>query len=578
MSDAPRKTADWRDLAGRVTALVESGRPAEAERLLDGLLDDHRTPAGIWTLAGMVALRHGDAEAAVARLERAAALDPDNPDASYNLGVALLQTQSRDQAARCFREALARRPGHVPAATNLAELLTRAGEYEEAIRACRQALEKAADAGRLWLALGEALRRAGDLDAADEALTEAVRLLPDDPDALNRLGILRKVQGRAGDALACYRRALAAAPGRPAIHNNLGLALLAQDRPAAALDAFDKALELRPDWPEGLVNRGAALARVGRRAEAEEAARQAVRSAPDSPAALASLAAMLSGGREPERLAEAERLARRALELDSDLAGAQDTLGIVLLKRGRDEAAILAGRTAVAMAPEEPAYAEHLADNLARLERLAEAAGVLEDALERCPANTVLQRQLGIVRLRQGRPSEALALLEARLGAEPRDQRAIAHRAVALECLGRVAQARELLGLDRFIRAVEFRDVAPFESLAAFNRALAADIRAHPTLQWEPVGLAARGGALTGELLDAPTEAIRGPQPAPGHRRVDRRAAAGSRAPVPGRRATRLPPEHLGHPGAGTGRDQRPHSRRVLAQRCLLSRPARRHG
>lgn len=509
MSHPLRTASDWRELARQAGALVERGRLDEAERLVAAALDSASVPGGFWSLAGMVALRRGDTAAAVTRLERAADRNPESADAYYNLGVALLEAGRPDEARQRFKDALARRLDHVPAATNLAELLIREGNQSEAIGVCRETLARADDTGRLWLALAEALRQSGEPARAEEALAEAGQCLPGDPEVANRLGILRKSQGRLEEAVTCYRRALERAPDRAGIHNNLGLALLAQDRHPEALAAFDEALGLRPGWPEAMVNRAAALARMGRHADAEKAARRAVEAAPDSPAALAALAALLSGGREPERLAEAERLGRRALALDDALAGAHDTLGIVLMKRGRHEEAVEAGRQALAMAPREPAHAEHLADHLSRLEYLDEAARVLEGGLRNCPGDTVLKRQLGIVRLRQGVPAEALAMLDQRLADHPQDQRAIAHKAVALECLGRVQEARRLLGLDRFVRSVRPRDVAPFPDVAAFNRALAQDIRDHPTLQWEPVGLAARGGALTGELLEAPTEAIR---------------------------------------------------------------------
>lgn len=509
MNPPVRTAADWQELAGRARGLMERGQQDEAEQLLAAAIGNEDAPGGIWLLAGLVALRRGETAAAVTRLEQAAVRNPQSADNHYNLGVALLEAGRRDDAQQRFREALHRRPEHVPAATNLAEMLTRDGDWTEAIQLCRETLSRAGGAGRLWLALAEALRRAGELDRADEALAEAVRHLPGNPDVHNRLGILRKTQGRLHEAVACYRQALEAAPGRPGIHNNLGLALLADDAHRDALAAFDEALRLRPGWTEALVNRAAALARLGRPADAEATARRAVEAAPDNPAALAAMAALLSGGREPERLQEAERLARRALARDHTLAGAHDTLGIVLMKSGHREAAIEAGRAAVSMAPETPAHAEHLADHLARLERLEEASTVLETALGHCPGNTVLQRQLGIVRLCQGKTPEALELFDHRLRQDPQDQRAIAHKAVALERLGRVPAARRLLGLDRFVRRVRLHDVAPFPDLASFNQALVQDIHDHPTLQWEPVGLAARGGALTGELLDAPTEAIR---------------------------------------------------------------------
>jgi uncharacterized protein (TIGR02466 family) len=66
------------------------------------------------------------------------------------------------------------------------------------------------------------------------------------------------------------------------------------------------------------------------------------------------------------------------------------------------------------------------------------------------------------------------------------------------------------LGLDRFLSAQVLPVPAPFRDAVEFNAALAADIRRHSRLRFEPVGLAARGGYLTEDLLADPTPAIRG--------------------------------------------------------------------
>lgn len=498
------------ELLQRAARLLQQGRPSEAEDLIAPVLAEGRTSANLLTLGGMVAYRLNRTDLAIKRLQEAVERDPAHADAAYNLGVLLLQTGRVERAIESFREVMERRPEHVQAAANLAEALLASDQPEEAVRICRQALTHARRAGTLWLAMGEGLRRLDKLEEAETALREAKLILGATPDVLNRLGILRRVQGRIEEAESCYRRALEAQPDRAGIHNNLGLALLARGRAEDALAAFDRALVLRPAWAEARVNRSAALARLGRQEEALMSVREAVKDSPDDSAARAALAALLSSGRDPERLAESEHHARRALSVNDGLAGAWDTLGIVLMKRGRSEEAIEAGRRAVRLAPAEPEYAEHLADHLARADRLDQAARVLEEAMGAADDDTTtLERQLGIVRLRQGNAEDAVRRLDRRLSVAPQDQRAIAHKAVALECLGRVDEARDLLGIDRFIRRVLFQDMAPFESVEEFNRALSRDIREHPTLQWEPVGLAARGGALTGELLDNPTEAIR---------------------------------------------------------------------
>ena len=111
--------------------------------------------------------------------------------------------------------------------------------------------------------------------------------------------------------------------------------------------------------------------------------------------------------------------------------------------------------------------------------------------------------------LKRGRPEVAAAALASAIEFAPDDQDAIAQRGVALALSG-AADADAWLGLDRFLTAQTLPAPAPFRDLAEFNAALAADIRRHSRLRFEPVGLAARGGYLTDDLLADPTPAING--------------------------------------------------------------------
>jgi len=509
VNSSQRTMTEWRRLLGLAAERLSHDEAGEAERLLGPALADPAVPAPALTLAGVVAHRRGRPREAIERLQRAVTLAPGDAAARYNLAVVRHEVGEIEPAMEDLRRVLALEPAHVQAATNLAEWLLETDQPEAAETACRNVLNYLPDAPSPWLALGESLRRRGNHGAAERALRRAVALDAGSPAAHNRLGILLKSERRYEEALNCYRRALELVPGDARILNNKGLAALAAGRAEHALADFEAALETEPDFGEPRLNRCATLARLRRRVEAEEAIRDYLEDLPGSARGLAILAALLSSERDPDRLAEAERCVRRALAGRGDLAGAWDTLGVVLAKRGQMEASLDAGRRAVRLDPEHAGHAIHLADNLARAGKLDEAAEILQKALRHLPGDTELNRQLGIVLIRQGNYEHALSQLDARLSGHSQDQRAIAHRGVALQRLGRVAEAREYLGMDRFITAVRPQNLRPFPDLDAFNAALAADVRQHPTLQWEPVGLAASGGALTGELLSHPTEAIR---------------------------------------------------------------------
>lgn len=503
--DAP----NWRDLLACAAEHYRAGRAREADELLRPRLERGDAPPQALGLGAMLAHALGHLPRALALMERALAEAPQDAAMRYNHGVLLRESGRLADAEAAFRNVLDIDPGNVPAAVQLAEILNAAGRPEEAVTLCRQQLATSDADPLVHLALADGLRLTGEFDAAAAVLEGAAARWPGDPRVPSRLGILRRGQGRPNEAVQSYQASLALRPEHATTLGNLGLARLDLGQLEAALECFDRALELAPQAADTRLNRAAVLSRLGRRAEALDEARSVSAAHPRHAAAHAAVAAILSGDRDPDSLAEGETAARRALELDPAEAAAWDSLGIVLMKRGEEGGAFEAGRRAVELAPANVDYWLHLADNQARDGELAPALATLGAALARHPANAELHRQQGIALLRSGETDAALESLDRCLAQRPADQRAIAHKAVALARLGHLDAMNDLLGLDRFVRRVRFREVGPFASVEAFNRQLAADIRNHPTLRWEPVGLAATGGALTGELLDAPTDAIR---------------------------------------------------------------------
>ena len=74
-------------------------------------------------------------------------------------------------------------------------------------------------------------------------------------------------------------------------------------------------------------------------------------------------------------------------------------------------------------------------------------------------------------------------------------------KAVALWEAGEKDQARSLLDFDRLLRQEHSAPPANFANISAFNAALAAHVRNHPTLQAAPESYSMERGQSTGELL-----------------------------------------------------------------------------
>ena len=133
----------------------------------------------------------------------------------------------------------------------------------------------------------------------------------------------------------------------------------------------------------------------------------------------------------------------------------------------------------------------------------------LEQAVTLAPDRSQPNRQLGIAYLRAHKIEKAESALRTAYDLDDNDQRTIAHLGLALAGQGKHEEAEQLQGMQRFVTTVMLQPVAPYDSIEALNDALEKDIRNHPTLKYEPVGLAARKAHLTGELMDAPTPAIK---------------------------------------------------------------------
>jgi len=216
--------------------------------------------AELWHLLGVIAHNGGDPAAAVAHLDRAVELRPDDAEARGNLahslyaagrtpaavaafraylarrpddaaaharlGDALRALDRMAEAAAAYREAIARRPADADAHGNYAGALLALGQDAEAAAACREALRLHPDNLAAGLNLAVALARCGDLDGAVGAGEAAAAAHPDDPRVHRTLALLYKDQAMTGRAVACYRRAIALEPDNAASHSGMLFLLL----------------------------------------------------------------------------------------------------------------------------------------------------------------------------------------------------------------------------------------------------------------------------------------------------------------------------------------------------------------
>ena len=236
--------------------------------------------------------------------------------------------------------------------------------------------------------------------------------------------------------------------------------------------------------------------------KAVAAARHALTIDNNSAIAHFNLAAIQSQNFTVSDLQEAESAATSAIRLDPEFAEAYHCKAQVLFKLGQIPEAEHAAIQAIKNAPQDPAIRVTHSEILVAQEKFSEAEQTLFEGIRADESHGESHRQLGILRLKQGAAELALPEIERALELDSTDQRGIAHKTIALQLLARHDEASQILGFENLIREYWLSCPAGYDSLASFNNALALEIENHPTLQFEPVGLAALGGSLAQDILN----------------------------------------------------------------------------
>lgn len=200
-----------------------------------------------WLVTGAILRQRGQSIDALAAMQKAAVLLPDDAAAINNLGLALHDVGRLLEAEATFRRALAMNPDFAEAYGNL----------------------------------GNTLHALGRLSDAEDSYQRAIRIKPDFPDAYNNLSITLKGLGRLVEAEGACRRALQINPGFAEAFSNLGFILKEQWRLDEAEASIQQALSINSTCVEAHCNFAATLLESGKSVEAEASLRRALQLRPD---------------------------------------------------------------------------------------------------------------------------------------------------------------------------------------------------------------------------------------------------------------------------------------------------------
>ena len=324
------------------TALLRNGNIAAAEQRFDALLLREPSHAAALHVLGIIRVRQGKPQEAVAFLTKAAGIDPASAEIHNNLGLALHACQRTAEAVTHYEAAVRLKPAYALACNNLGVALAALGQSQQALVHYERALALQPNYVEAHSNLGNALVKLGRPAEAVECFRKALAIRPDFLEPRMNLGFALQQLARHEEAAGELQRALAGNPRAPLLHLNLGNSLCMLNRHDEAIGHFQAALTLDPKLASAAANLGQALKEMGRLEEACKAYETALSIEPGQPAHLLGLVGLRKTVRGDFCLDALEGLVRKEAALsESDRVALHFAFGAALRDVGDLEAAFL---------------------------------------------------------------------------------------------------------------------------------------------------------------------------------------------------------------------------------------------
>jgi len=184
---------------------------------------------------------------AIASLQNAIRLKPDYAEAYNNIGIILHDQKRFEQAATNFRDAIHYKPDFPGAYNNLGTSLRALGDFAGAQQQFAQAVLLKPDYALAHYNLGIACMNMGQLNPAETSFNHALRLKPDHVQAYNYLGSVQHQLGKLNEAEASFTHAAQMKPGKNGAElNKLARVFWEQGRIEQTLVAYQQAQTLNP--------------------------------------------------------------------------------------------------------------------------------------------------------------------------------------------------------------------------------------------------------------------------------------------------------------------------------------------
>ncbi len=206
-----------------LVALFSERRYTEAEALARSMTARFPLHGFGWKVLGALLNQKGRSADALAPMQKATELSPNDAEAHGNLGVALKELGRLDDAVASYRRALEIKPDFAEAHSNLGNALQGLGRFDDAMASCRRALEIKPDYAQAHSNLGNALQGLWRFDDAMASYRRALEIKPDYAEAHSKLGVALYGHVCFDQHLARYRRAQVIDPVYAECYRNFGL-------------------------------------------------------------------------------------------------------------------------------------------------------------------------------------------------------------------------------------------------------------------------------------------------------------------------------------------------------------------
>ncbi len=391
----------------------------------------------------------GQWEQALAELKQALAVNPEQSDWHFGMGLTLDALHRYDEAVQAFDQALKLRGDDKDTMLHLAVDLLRTQHPDRAIEVLGRLNELDPNCEPGYCYRITAYAQKGDHEQAEVMFYLARQVQEECPLCYDHLAQSLASRGEYVRAAWCWQRVLKMDASFPGVHANLARLYWRQGRLDEARQEYLRELRADPGDTAALLELGHVLVELDRPAEAAEKFRRVLELDPEHAAAHLLLGELSLGA---EHLDAAEASFTKALTHDADLAGVHLRLAQVALARGQQDEAWRQARMELARQHHAVTHTQELARLLVELGRPKPVEDLVNRQLQRAaeahyprPLTASLWMYRGVARMLVGRIEAGVADCRRCLHLDRENVLAMHNLVLAYAHQRRLARARAIL-------------------------------------------------------------------------------------------------------------------------------------